>query len=216
MEHSLKRIAEYYGYSGELPDFLDFLERYMLCGAGHSNVAEALEHRFSKETIVKIALANLGNAFGDDLLPKGKEDKWTFEEQAKQGEDEFNRHLDKNGKFSFSDYKKENIWMGLQESNPSACSKTAFPPIPMTRVMRRTDRHADIQQARHLLRRSASIRAIERDCPLPPPLRPRSAPAGHDTGRNRPIARFPHLLFIFPEPAGCFPAPLLIFPELAY
>ena len=129
MEHSLKRIAEYYGYSGELPVFLDFLERYMLCGAGHSNVAEALEHRFSKETIVKIALANLGNAFGDDLLPKGKEDKWTFEEQAKQGEDEFNRHLDKNGKFSFSDYKKEYL-DGLARVKSIGLFKNGFPPDP--------------------------------------------------------------------------------------
>ena len=128
MAQSLKIIAEYYGYSGELPDFLDFLERHMLCGAGKSNVAEALELRFAKNTIVKIALANLGNAFGDDLLV-GDEHQWTFEEQAKQGEDEFNRHLDKNGNFSFSDYKKEYL-DGLARVKSIGLFKNGVPPDP--------------------------------------------------------------------------------------
>ena len=127
MAQSLIKIAEYYGYSGELPDFLDFLERYMLRGAGLSNVSEALELRFAKNTIVKIALANLGNAFGDDLLPEGKEEKWTFEEQAKKGEDEFNRHLDKNGNFSFSDYKKEYL-DGLARVKSIGLFKNGVPP----------------------------------------------------------------------------------------
>lgn len=128
MAQSLKKTAEYYGYSGELPDFLDFLERYVLCGAGSSNVAEALEHRFAKNTIVKIALANLGNSFGDDLLV-GDEHKWTFEEQAKQGEDVFNRHLDKNGNFSFSEYKKEYL-DGLARVKSIGMFKNGVPPDP--------------------------------------------------------------------------------------
>ena len=102
----LKEIAEQYGYSGELPAFLnDLQENLMVIGAGEYIVEDALKHRLPKYSIVKIALGNFGHFFDPDVGPAAINYREpTLEEWEKQGEEEFKKHLDKDGKFRFSDF----------------------------------------------------------------------------------------------------------------
>ena len=106
MLFSLKEHAERYGYAGELPVFLDVLQKNAcLVGNGEGVVADAIEHRLPKYAVVKIALANQGNVFSPDVI--GEEEDChvaTLEEWEQQGEEEFKQHLDENGKFRFSDF----------------------------------------------------------------------------------------------------------------
>ena len=109
MFFSLKEFAGQYGYTGELPDFLDVLQKNAkLAGCGEGVVADALEHRLPVYSIVKIALANRDNIFSPDVI--GSDECYhspTLEEWEKRGEKEFKKHLDINGKFRFSDFKVE-------------------------------------------------------------------------------------------------------------
>ena len=109
MLFSLKEHAEQYGYAGELPVFLEVLQKNLwLDGDGEGVVADAIEHRLPKYSIVKIALANQGHFFAPDVAGEdGELHVKTFEEWEQQGEDEFKQHLDKKGKFRFSDFKVE-------------------------------------------------------------------------------------------------------------
>ena len=106
MFFSLKEFAEQHGYTGELPVFLDVLQRNArLAACGEGVVADALEHRLPVVSIVKIALANRDNFFGPDVI--GSDEDYrppTLEEWEKRGEKEFKKHLDKKGKFRFSDF----------------------------------------------------------------------------------------------------------------
>lgn len=109
MLFSLKEYAERYGYAGELPVFLDVLQKNArLVGNGEGVVADAIEHRLPKYAVVKIALANRDNCFGPDVIGEDEDcHVTTLEEWEQQGEDEFKQHLDENGKFRFSDFKIE-------------------------------------------------------------------------------------------------------------
>jgi len=109
MLFSLKEHAEQYGYSGELPVFLDVLQKNArLVGNGEGVVADAIEHRLPKYSIVKISLANQDNGFCPDVAGEdGELHIKTLEEWEQQGEEEFKQHLDENGKFRFSDFKVE-------------------------------------------------------------------------------------------------------------
>ena len=109
MSLSLKEYAEQYGYAGELPVFLDVLQKNAcLLGNGEGVVADAIEHRLPKYSIVKISLANQDNGFCPDVAGEdGELHIKTLEEWEQQGEEEFKQHLDENGKFRFSDFKVE-------------------------------------------------------------------------------------------------------------
>jgi len=108
----LKKHAEECGYGGELCIFLDVLEKnFDLDGIGTGPVYAAISQRLPEEAVVKIALANIGRLFGmgysKTTLASGVKPDWeyTHEDWIAQGEEEYKKHLDDNGKFKYSDFR---------------------------------------------------------------------------------------------------------------
>jgi len=105
MGNDLKSFAEKYGYKGELCSFLDALEyNNLLVMFGLDIVGEALQKRMKKDDIIKIALANVGNAFPAD--DGEQEEPETLEDYAKEGEKRFKRYCDDAGHFRFDLFKR--------------------------------------------------------------------------------------------------------------
>ena len=100
----LKQTAQENGYNKELCGFLSVLEaRFKLQGVGCIHVEKALEKQILENAIIKVALANIGNVFPAETGNK-PESAYTTEEFIEEGEEEYKKHLDKDGKFRYSDF----------------------------------------------------------------------------------------------------------------
>ena len=108
----MKKHAEECDYGVELCNFLDVLEKnFDLDGVGVEPIHHAISERLPEESVVKIALANIGRLFGmsysKTTLASGVKPDWeyTHEDWSARGEEEYKKHLDDNGKFKYSDFK---------------------------------------------------------------------------------------------------------------
>lgn len=100
----LKQTAQENGYNKELCGFLGVLEaRFKLQGVGCIHVEKALEKQIPEHAIIKVALANIGNVFPAETGDK-PESAFTTEDIIAEGEEEYKKHLDKDGKFRYSDF----------------------------------------------------------------------------------------------------------------
>ena len=106
------------GYQGDLCTFLDDID---LEGAGIGPVARALVAHLPEETVIKIALANrwilFSRVYTERMLAIGiKPDyEYTLEDWAAEGEEEFNKHCDENGRFRFEDFKPKPFEMDVEK-----------------------------------------------------------------------------------------------------
>lgn len=113
MKFKLKSLAGLYGYGDDIGTFLDKLEKnFELYGCGRASVIEAIREKASEETVVKVALANIGRWFGAMFITEAEDNK--TEKWAEKGEAEYKKHLDKDGNFRYSDfaYKKKKHTLG--------------------------------------------------------------------------------------------------------
>jgi len=107
-EQTLKQFAQEHGYSSDLCEFLDKLEKNLdLIGLGKYCVASALDDDAAEYTVVKVALANIGRALSEFLPNSGEKsrDAYTIDEWAKEGEEEFAKHCTPSGRFRYGDFK---------------------------------------------------------------------------------------------------------------
>lgn len=103
MNFTLKKTALENGYGEDLANFLDVLERNQeLWHYGANYVEKNLKQKTPDDEIIKIALANRGNIIGPCIGGPKPND---FEKDLKKGQEEYEKHLNEDGSFLFSDFK---------------------------------------------------------------------------------------------------------------
>lgn len=77
----------------------------MLYGNGRGSVLRTLDEKADDETVIKVALANIGRTLAE-FWPNGKPENYdTTGYWAKTGEGKYKKHCDENGQFRWDDFK---------------------------------------------------------------------------------------------------------------